>query len=139
MSRNGRPGRDDRVEPRDFHGTSTGQRQLNTDTHLHPTNSGPRSHSSPTPSCPHIVNPQRPVHVQQEDPIKRRSSSFPRTKRRNPYQYPSAVRESPDARERKERYSKYQTRHPSRLKSRNWKVYDDDVTSSSRHVLLIAA
>jgi hypothetical protein len=122
-------------------GACTGQRHLNTDNHLHTPYQLRSSliHSSPTPSCPHIVTPQPLVHMQQEDPIKRPSSLFPRTKMRNPYQYPGVVRESPDARERKEKYSKYRTRHPLRLKSRNWKAYDDDVASSSRHVLIIAA
>lgn len=97
------------------------------------------AHFSPTPSCPPIVTPQVLVHMQQDDPTKRRSSSFPRTKRRSHHPYPGEVHESLDARERKEKYSKYQTSHPSRLKGRIWKAYDDDVTSSSRHVLLIAA
>lgn len=65
------------------------------------------THSSQTPSCPHIVTPQPLAHTQQEDPIKRRSLSFPRTKKRNPYQYPSAVRERPEGREWKGKYSKY--------------------------------
>lgn len=59
-----------------------------------------------TLSCPHIVDPQPLVHMQHEGPINRRSSSFPRTKVRNPHQYPRGVRESPNARERKEKYSK---------------------------------
>ena len=51
------------------------------------------------------------------------------------YQYASADRESPDAREWKAKYSKYQKMYLSRLKSRNWKAYDNDVTNLSRYVL----
>ena len=142
-SKNGRPGRADRVEPTKARDLAQVALLQETSQHRHPftpyQHQSLLTHSSPTSSCLHIVIPQPLVHVQQEDPIKRRSSLFPRTKRRNPYQYPSAVRESPDVREWKEKYSKYQMRHPSRLKSRNWKAYDDNVTSSSRHVLLIAA
>jgi hypothetical protein len=149
MSMNGRPGRTDPTELNIDRARGTVAptlvRYISTPTPilasiLLPINSGPRSlTSSPTPSCPHIVTPQPLVHMQQDDPIKRRSSLFPRTKRTSPYQHPSAVHESLGAREWKEKYSKYQTRHPSRLKSRIWKAYDDDVSSSSRHVLLIAA
>ena len=149
MSMNGRSGRTDPTELNIDRARGTVAptlvRYISTPTPilasiLLPINSGPRSlTSSPTPSCPHIVTPQPLVHMQQDDPIKRRSSSFPRTKRTSPYQHPSAVHESLDAREWKEKYSKYQMRHPSRLKSRIWKAYDDDVSSSSRHVLLIAA
>jgi hypothetical protein len=75
----------------------------------------------------------------QDDHIKRLLSSFPRTKKRSTDQYPSAVRESPDARGPKAKYLKYQRTHPLRSKSGNRKAYDNDVTSLSRHVLLIAA
>jgi hypothetical protein len=50
------------------HGTCTGQRQLNTDIHLHPINSGPRS-----------LTPPQPHHARASSPLNRSFTCSRRT------------------------------------------------------------